>query len=214
MKVGILSNSKKPKRHFIAAILSFLKNRPRSHLMGSAMVELSISLPVALTVVLGSVHLSVVMREANIIVEAARHGARSAAAQSGISDPAGAPNSAPDWSSAVNSITATCARDGAGRLSFLPSTLDLNSAIYGHQVATIATCDYLAFSDPRLESDGINWSVTAGVIADLNGGGVRNFPAFQVTVTATNPRGPVDSLKTFFNILPSASSTYPLLRAL
>jgi len=218
MKVEFPLMTDKPKKPFFAPIFSLIKFRFRStkaksHCRGSAMVEIAISLPVALTVVLGSVHLSVVMREANIIVEAARHGARSAAAQSGINTPA--PNTAPNWSLAPNTYDVTCARDTATppQLLFMAAPRAPNDPFYGLQIAAMATCDYLVASDDSMQLDGANWKVEAAVIADLNFGGLRTYPAVSITLKAiNNPRGPVDSLKAFFNVLPRATSIYPLLR--
>ena len=188
----------------------------RSRSSGVALIELAITFPVALTIVLASVHIGAVLREANIIVEAARHGARSAAAQSGTDD-VGNPNGAvaPTWSAGAPLITPpsqTCDLVPASNPGSASDT-------YGQYVARFAACDYLVRSgltatDWQVDAQVINFNVAAPPLTRV--------VTISVTVSAISARGPVENrfylipqgmtMRAFFNIKPSSTSIFPLLR--
>ena len=191
MKSEMSSKSGRPQWHTFAAIKSYLTSRRNSQSRGSALVELAITLPVALSIVLGSVHISAVIREATIIVEAARHGARAAAAQSGVSP--------------VNSITSVVGTPFPLGCPADVTTIGTTNPI--HLAAEIAACSYIQ-ANSHINST--EWSVATQINLRPNEGGVSIY-VIDVNITANSARGPVESLKTLLNIRPTSTSIFPLM---
>lgn len=152
---------------------------------GAALIELAMTFPVVLLIVLGTIHCSIVLREANMIVEASRHGARSAAAQSGL-DPT-------NTGSAPLSYNATC--------SNITSPVSANKTV---NAAAIASCNYLNLSG--LVGSEWNINVQIGTLTE----DVTTLYTITVTISAFSNRGPVDSIKSWLHMQPTSTAVFPL----
>ena len=176
-----------------------LKKALRSE-TGAGLAELAISFPVALTIVLATIHLSHVLRESNVIVEAARHAARSVSAGSGFST-SGFAFELPGWA-----LTPS-----GGQIvdcSVYPTGDDSATGL-----ATDAACGYLEeYFDNEWVTEKNRWQVTTSVFNVSEDGAGTNYWFGTVEVAATENRGPVDSLKAFFGLKPVSSSSFPLSR--
>ncbi len=160
----------------------------------AALVELAITFPIALTIALCSIHLSDVMRESSVILEAARHGARAVSAASGMPDTSG---HLPAWANSKS------------YQSFTKCKMTASSPATAHQIANIAACDFMQTylqgkwkeQDWEVKSD-IDTSSTEGV----------TFWYISVSLKPVNSRGPVSSLVSFFNLQPQSTAIFPLMR--
>lgn len=161
---------------------------------GAAFIELVISFPVAFLITLGTVHLGAVLREANVIVEASRHGARSAAALSGVNG-ANA-TTIPVWVVPGTTSNATCNNTTA--IDAIPNN--------GNRAAIVAACAYLQASG-LVSSE---WQVTSTILTVPALAPLPNTPAVSVLVQSNAARGPVQSLKNWLNLRPQGTSTYLL----
>ena len=162
--------------------------------LGAAFVELVISFPVALLITLGTVHLGTVLREANVVVEASRHGARSTAALSGVNGPTA--TAIPSWVVQGATFTATCS--DTSTISSIPNL--------GNRAAIVAACAYMQASG-LLASE---WQATSTIITVPALPPLPATPAVNVLVQPLNARGPVQSLKAWLNLRPQGNSIYLL----
>jgi hypothetical protein len=158
---------------------------------GASLVELVITFPIALTIVLASIHLSHIARESGAIVEAARHAGRASTAASAGSAWTAGTAATGDCISPPTSIS----------LISSPSPLDISRA---------AACGYLEeyFGNTQWNDEKSKWEVSSQIISVTEGG--ENFLFAKVTLRARYFRGPVDSLKAFFGLKPSSTVAFPL----
>lgn len=177
--------------------LSLLKSKQASE-RGAALAELALAFPIALTIVLVTIHLSHVLRESNVVVEAARHGARSVSAASGMNPGNGF--ALPAW--ADTSIAPL--QDNI--CSAFPT--GVSSAI---GIATDAACGYLQeYFDTKWPGEQARWRVAASIFQETVD--ANSFWFVRVQVAAIDNRGPVDHLRNFFGLKPEMTATFPLMR--
>ncbi len=170
---------------------------------GAALVELSVSLFIALTLVLGTMHIGAVLREANIAVIAARHGARSAAAASS----AVLGGTIPPWVTQVASQNHIFRCDNTANIAGIPAaTAD------GNRIAIQASCAFLIGSGLKADE----WNVSSTILAQgsIIEGRLAALFAISVTVSPVGPRGLVTGasldFKKLLNMRPQATSVFPL----